>query len=74
MAKSRITQERAALVAKSHACDHCKEYSFKRLQVKPATASQKAELHVAWVATRLCGVCGLEEELGIDAEGQIVYG
>ena len=31
-----ITRERAERIGKSHACTHCKEYSFKKLVVKPA--------------------------------------
>ena len=27
-----------------------------------------------WIVTRSCGVRGLEEELALDAEGDIVYG
>jgi hypothetical protein len=42
--------------------------------VKPAAPAHRAELGAAWIVTRSCGVCGLEEELALDAEGDIVYG
>jgi transcription elongation factor Elf1 len=71
--RSVISKERAERVAKAHACEHCGEYSYKKLSVKPATASQKRELQEAWHAMKVCGVCGLEQELGIDAEGEILY-
>lgn len=69
----RITRERAERIAKAHACENCGEYSYKKVAVKPATRSQQEELHIAWQATKVCGVCGAEQELGIDAEGDIVY-
>ena len=32
-----------------------------------------ARVGEAWHAVKICGVCGHEQELGIDAEGDIVY-
>jgi hypothetical protein len=29
---------------------------------------------VQWVVQRVCGVCGLDQEMGIAADGEIVYG
>jgi hypothetical protein len=69
----KITRERAERIAKAHPCNGCGEYSFRRVTVKPATTSQREELGVAWQATKVCGVCGAHQELGIDAEGEIVY-
>ena len=68
-----ITRERAERIAKAHACERCGEYTYKKLVVKPATPSIAEELKVTWVATKVCGVCGMEQEMGIDAEGDIVY-
>ena len=68
-----ITRERAERIVRSHACEHCQEYSFKKLVVKPATAMNKAEFNETWHAVRTCGVCGHQEEIGIDGEGDIVY-
>jgi len=31
------------------------------------------ELQAAWVVRRVCGVCGLESELGLDADGDVVF-
>jgi hypothetical protein len=56
------------------ACAHCLEYSFKRITVEAASAAQQKELKTRWVARRTCGICGLEQELGIDAHGELVYG
>lgn len=69
----RITHERAERIAKAHACSRCAEYTFRKLTVKPATKALEDELGVIWVAVRLCGVCKHEEEIGIAADGDIVY-
>lgn len=70
---TQISQERAERIARAHACEHCGEYSFKRLKVKPASDSHKKALGEIWHVSKTCGVCGMEHELGIDAEGDIVY-
>ena len=68
-----ITQQRAERIARSHACDHCLEYSFKKLVVRPATMPHQKEMNAAWIVQRVCGVCGLEQEIALDSEGEIVY-
>ena len=68
-----ITQERAERIARGHACDHCGEYNFKKLKVKPAAESHRKALGEYWHVTKTCGVCGMQQEVGIDAEGDIVY-
>jgi len=69
-----IDQTRAERIGRSHACDRCLEYSFKKLVVKPAAQSHRSELGAVWMVIRTCGVCGLESELALDAEGDIIYG
>jgi hypothetical protein len=68
-----ITRERAERIARAHACENCGEYSFKRLVVKPASSSLREELGAVWVASKVCGVCGLAQELGMDEDGDVVY-
>jgi hypothetical protein len=68
-----ITQERAERIARSHACENCGEYSFKKMKVKPSSESNKKVLGEIWHISKTCGVCGMEHEIGIDAEGEIVY-
>ncbi len=68
-----ITRERAERIARAHACERCGEYSLKKLVVKPASASLRDELNAVWVATKICGVCGLNQELGLDEDGDIVF-
>jgi hypothetical protein len=68
-----ISRERAERIARGHACENCGEYTIKKLSVKPASAAITDELKVHWVATKICGVCNLEQELGIDDEGDIVF-
>jgi len=70
---ARITQDRAERIARAHACQRCEEYSYKKLTVKTASESHQSALGIAWHATLVCGVCGLTQELGIDAEGEVVY-
>jgi transcription elongation factor Elf1 len=71
--KGVISKERAERIAKGHACEHCGEYSYKKLSVKPPNATQKNELKESWHAVKVCGVCGLEQEMGIAADGDILY-
>lgn len=69
-----IDQARAERIGRSHPCERCLEYSFKKFVVKPAAPAHRAELGAVWIVTRACGVCGLTSELALDAEGDIVYG
>lgn len=68
-----ITRERAERIARAHACENCGEYTYKKLLVKPAPESVRTELQAIWIATKTCGVCGLQQELGIDEDGDIVF-
>lgn len=68
-----ISEDRAARIARGHACARCQEYSFKKLTVRRASESQRKALNAAWIVSRTCGVCALDEELGIDASGEISY-
>jgi transcription elongation factor Elf1 len=68
-----ITRERAERIARGHACENCGEYTYKKLVVKPAPDSIRDELQAIWIATKICGVCGLQQELGIDEDGDIVF-
>lgn len=68
-----ISKERAQKIARAHACSSCKEYSYSKLSVKAATAAITKELGAAWIATKTCGVCKYQEEIGIAADGDVVY-
>lgn len=69
----KISQERAERIARGQACEHCREYSYKKVSVKPATKEHAKEFNEAWHATLVCGVCGNTQEMGIDPEGDVVY-
>lgn len=69
----KLSRERAERIAKSHACPRCKEYSYRKLTVKPAPKAIREELGAVWTASRICGVCDHREELGIADDGDIVY-
>jgi hypothetical protein len=68
-----ISKERALKIARAHACSSCKEYSYRKLTVTAATAAVKAELGAIWIATKTCGICKYQEEIGIAADGDVVY-
>ena len=68
-----ITRERAERIARAHACERCGEYTFKKFAMRPAPESQREALNVAWIARKTCGVCGAEQEVGLDAEGDLVF-
>ena len=71
---SRITRDRAERIARGHACENCGEYSYKKLAVRPASKEEREGVDVAWIASKTCGICGAVHEMGIDAEGEIIYG
>ena len=69
-----ITQSRAERIARGHPCPKCGEYSFKKLKVKRASKSHQDAIGEHWHGSKVCGVCGTLDEIGLDAEGEIVYG
>ncbi len=68
-----ISRARAEVIARSHACVKCGEYSYKKITVREAGAAHQQDLNEAWHAVLICGVCGVHQELGIDPEGEIIY-
>lgn len=70
---AKITRERAERIARGHACEQCGEYSYKKLVVRPTKKASRTELNEAWRAVKTCGICGLQQEMGIDEEGEIVF-
>lgn len=73
MSSAEITRDRAERIARAHACENCGEYSYKRLVVKPSTEANRKEFGEVWHVTKICGVCDLHQEMGIDNEGDIAY-
>lgn len=69
----KIARDVAERIARAHGCVRCGEYNYKKVKVKPSSAEHTAELKEVWHAQMLCGVCGSETELGIDAEGDVLY-
>ena len=72
-APTAISQARAERVARAHACVRCLEYSYKRVTVAPSGQALREALGELWHATLVCGVCGTVQELGISADGDVVY-
>ncbi|MGH7663228.1 MAG: hypothetical protein ACRENI_02865 [Gemmatimonadaceae bacterium] len=70
---TRISHERAERIARAHPCENCGEYSYKKLSIRPASDAHREEFGEVWHAVRVCGVCGMHQEMGIDDEGDIVY-
>ena len=60
-------------MARPVACVRCQEYSYRKVSVYPASEEHQRELGVLWEARLICGVCGLEQMLGIDEEGDVAY-
>lgn len=69
----KLPKDRAERIAKSHACSHCQEYSYRKLSLREASEALHEELGARWVATKTCGVCGHAGEIGIADDGDIVY-
>lgn len=68
-----ISRERAERIARAHACVRCAEYSYRKVAVREPAEALRREFNEAWHALLVCGVCGTQQELGIDAEGDVVY-
>ncbi len=68
-----ITRERAERIARAHACVGCREYTYRKLSVREASPALHTELGEVWHAVLVCGVCGVQQELGIDSDGDVVY-
>ncbi len=68
-----ITRERAERIARAQACANCLEYSYKKLAVKPATEAHRKEFGELWHVVMVCGVCGAQQVMGIDDDGDVVY-
>lgn len=64
-------RERAERIAKAHACATCGEYAWKRLRLRAATEPEREALGAVWHVELGCGVCGLHQEIVIDAEGDV---
>ncbi len=68
-----ISQERAERIARAHACIGCQEYTYRKITVRAALQSLRDEFGEEWHASLICGVCGVQQELGIDADGDVIY-
>lgn len=65
------SRERAERIARAQACVKCREYSWKRLRLRPATGPEREALGAVWHVELGCGVCGLHQEIVIDAAGDV---
>lgn len=68
-----ISRDRAERIARAHACIRCGEYNYRKFSVKEALEGHRQEFGEEWHAVLVCGVCGVQQELGIDGEGDVVY-
>jgi len=68
-----IKRPRAERIARAHACDNCGEFNFRKVKAAEARPEQRDALGVAWIVSRTCGVCGAISELGLDADGDVVF-
>ena len=68
-----LTKERAERIARAHACVSCREYTWRKISIREASSALREEFGEVWHATLVCGVCGVQQELGIDDDGDVVY-
>jgi transcription elongation factor Elf1 len=68
-----ISRDRAERIARAHACSRCGEYNYRKFSVRESGIEHREEFGEEWHATLVCGVCGLQQELGIDGEGDVLY-
>ena len=68
-----ITRERAEVIARAQACVSCKEYSYRKVSLRPPLEALRIEFGEAWHAVLTCGICGTQQELGIDDDGDVLY-
>ncbi len=68
-----LSKERAERIARAHACLGCREYTWRKISVREAAPALREEFGEVWHATLVCGVCEMQQELGIDDDGDIVY-
>lgn len=68
-----ISKAMAERVARAHGCVRCGEYSYKKVKIVEATPEAVAQFREAWHVLLRCGVCGVESELGLDDEGEVLY-
>jgi transcription elongation factor Elf1 len=68
-----ITRERADRIARAHACIGCQEYTYRKVSIARAGVQHGAVLDEKWHATLTCGVCGIRQELGLSADGDVLY-
>ena len=73
MTPARIASEKAEKIARAHDCVRCGEYSYKKVNVTPATLAASEELQESWHVVLRCGVCGAESEIGLDDDGDVLY-
>ena len=70
---AKITRERAEKIARAHACEHCGEYNYRKLTVKPATKAQSYGAERGVDREEDVRRLRPEAEMGIDEEGEIVW-
>jgi transcription elongation factor Elf1 len=68
-----VSRERAERIARAHACVRCQEYNWRKVTLARATPAHGEALGERWHATLTCGVCGVRQELGIGADGDVLY-
>jgi transcription elongation factor Elf1 len=71
--RATITRERADRIARAQACVGCKEYTYRKVTIARADAGADEALGEKWHATLTCGVCGVRQELGLSADGEVLY-
>jgi len=66
-----VTKARAELIARAQACPRCHEYTYKRIKVREAEASDHVT-GAAWLADMVCGVCAAHLQLALEPDGDVL--
>lgn len=67
-----VSKERAELIARAQACPRCREYTYKKIKLRPATPADHIA-GAAWIAELVCGVCAAHLQLALESDGDVLF-
>jgi hypothetical protein len=67
-----VSKERAELIARAQACPRCREYTYKKIKLRPATPGDQIS-GAAWIGELVCGVCAAHLQLALESDGDVLF-
>lgn len=67
-----VTKERAERIARAQPCPRCSEYTYKKLKLRAADATDHVA-GAAWIAEMVCGVCEAHLQLALESDGDVLF-